>query len=52
MKTYQSEPDASARDAAATGLSLADASGYYDGKFLFAARLRANLRSAFHAEAS
>jgi len=33
MKTYQSEPDASARDAAETGLSLAEASGY-EGKSL------------------
>jgi len=35
MKTRQSEPDASARDAADTGLSLADAPGY-EGKFLSA----------------
>ena len=37
MKTYQSEPDALARDAADTGLSLANASGY-EGEFLTAAR--------------
>jgi len=37
MKNYQSEPGASARDAADTGLSLVDASGY-EGKFLSAAR--------------
>ena len=38
MKTCQSEPDASARDAADIGLSLADASGF-EGRFLAADRL-------------
>ena len=53
MKTYQSEPDASARDKPVSAASLADASGFV-GKFLSAARLscisslRCNPRSLKH----